>query len=386
MHDFHRTKRQRLGRSAALTAAVLLLGGIVAEACNVPVFRFALERWRPDPYRVVLFHRGPLSEAQQALIGTLEAQQDKPLANFIFRTANLDALEGTIDDRAAAQELFASQDNPSLPWLTVQYPVHLGVQKPVWAGPLAREPIASLLDSPIRKQIVKRLVEGQTAVWLLLESGQKEQDEAAAGLVQAELTKLEKELKLPELSDAPDDKVSSDIPLRIGFSLLRVSRQDAAEQALVKMLIHSESDLADRTDPLVFPVFGRGRALFALVGQGITADNVRESAVFLTGACSCEVKQLNPGFDLLLATDWEAYLGPASDSPFAAVAVRDPASPVEPQLVPIPPGSSAAPEESSTATNEEVHSMSRRPAIVSGIVVLGLLAVVALLATARRRA
>ena len=40
-----------------------------AHACNVPVFRFALERWRPDPYRLTVFHRGPLADAERALIG-----------------------------------------------------------------------------------------------------------------------------------------------------------------------------------------------------------------------------------------------------------------------------------------------------------------------------
>ena len=40
----------------------------VAIACNVPVFRYALERWPADPYEVFVLHEGALdAEAQQQL-------------------------------------------------------------------------------------------------------------------------------------------------------------------------------------------------------------------------------------------------------------------------------------------------------------------------------
>ena len=87
--------------------------------------------------------------------------------------------------------------------------------------------------------------------------------------------------------------------------MLRVPRDDPPSSALVAMLIGSEPDLAERTDPMVFPVFGRGRALLPLIGAGITAKNIHDSAAFLVGPCSCEVKEQNPGFDLLLAADWD---------------------------------------------------------------------------------
>ena len=33
-------------------------------ACQVPVFRYALERWRPDPYEVFVIHDGNLTNEQ----------------------------------------------------------------------------------------------------------------------------------------------------------------------------------------------------------------------------------------------------------------------------------------------------------------------------------
>ena len=43
-------------------AAVAMMPAF-AHACQIPVFRYALERWQATPYEVVIFHRGPLSPA-----------------------------------------------------------------------------------------------------------------------------------------------------------------------------------------------------------------------------------------------------------------------------------------------------------------------------------
>ena len=39
----------------------LVLHASLAQACSVPVFRYALEQWRPDPFPVVVFHKGELT-------------------------------------------------------------------------------------------------------------------------------------------------------------------------------------------------------------------------------------------------------------------------------------------------------------------------------------
>jgi hypothetical protein len=59
---------------------------------------------------------------------------------------------------------------------------------------------------------------------------------------------------------------------------------------------------------MAFAVFGRGRALFAQVGKGITEQNIEEDCTFLIGPCGCEVKRANPGTDLLIAADWSTWL------------------------------------------------------------------------------
>ncbi|MBC7818604.1 MAG: hypothetical protein IAG10_17080 [Planctomycetaceae bacterium] len=325
-------------KTLTLVAVMVLTIFSAAHACNVPVFRFALERWRPDPYRLTVFHRGPLTNAERALIETLEEQQDKSSVNLALRTVDVNELGD--DDR----ELFASLSNPPLPTLVVHYPAHLRIAAPVWSRSLDRDTVARLIDSPIRKALTSRLADGQTAVWLRLESGQTEQDDAAATLLQNQLKKLEQELKLPVLTDSSEDKLLSATPLQVAFSLLRVPRSEA-EQPLIQMLLHSESDLAERSDPMVFPVFGRGRALLPLIGAGVTAENIHDSAAFLVGACSCEVKDQNPGFDLLLAADWDVLLA-QDGTPLLASQTRNTSPPGEAELVPIPSGSAIFEEES----------------------------------------
>ena len=59
---------------------------------------------------------------------------------------------------------------------------------------------------------------------------------------------------------------------------------------------------------MALPVFGRGRALYALVGKGINEDTIEEACKFVTGPCGCEVKRQNPGMDLLMLESWEAKL------------------------------------------------------------------------------
>ena len=54
--------------------------------------------------------------------------------------------------------------------------------------------------------------------------------------------------------------------LKVAFSLQRVSRVDPGETLLAHCLLGTEDDLEDTREPMAFPVFGRGRALLALVG------------------------------------------------------------------------------------------------------------------------
>ena len=301
--------------------------GPPALACSVPVFRYALERWPVDAYRVVVFHRGKLAEADQAIVDRLTKAgtlKDGPRRAIVL-TVDLDG-----DPPKGALELWKTQRDTKLPWMVIDYPRWARIQQPMWAGRLDAKVADGLLDSPARKDLAKRLLDGDTAVWLLLEGGNKAKDDAAAKLLDSELKKLTKELNPPEppaAADPPakpgDDKKPPvavevigagpwDDPtapvLRVGFSVLRLARTDKRERMLVQMLLSTEEDLKDLKGPMAFAVFGRARMLPGLIDKGINAENILDVCAFLAGPCACQVKAMAPGIDLLTLTDWDRAL------------------------------------------------------------------------------
>jgi hypothetical protein len=272
-------------------------------ACDVPVFRWALERWLPDPYEVVIFKSGPMRPSHLSAVDELERSAT---ANVTVRVVDLDS---ELDP--ATKELWDRQRSSHLPRMVLRYPKAPPAEGVVWSGPLTDNAAKLLLDSPKRQEVANRLLEGDSAVWVLLQSGDSVKDQAAEQLLTEQLEKMQETLEVPDRDpdlgyatwktpDAPD--------LPIVFSLVTVSRADPAEQMFVDMLLHSESDLLSFAEPLAFPIFGRGRALYALVGVGITAENIEEACAFLVGACTCQVKDENPGMDMLMSVDWDGSI------------------------------------------------------------------------------
>ncbi|HBV65736.1 MAG TPA: hypothetical protein DEF45_22260, partial [Rhodopirellula sp.] len=58
-----------------IALSVFLMSAPAAMACNIPVFRYALERWQPDSCELILFHREPLTANQQKMLDQLMEQQ-----------------------------------------------------------------------------------------------------------------------------------------------------------------------------------------------------------------------------------------------------------------------------------------------------------------------
>ena len=275
--------------------SLICLFTVSASACSVPVFRYALEHWPADPFQVMVFHRGALGAEQKSLV------KEEALANARVRMVNLD--EETAPE---VLDLWHQQKTDTLPWLVVRFPQATGITVPLISGPLS-ETASRVFESPARQQIIQRLAEGQSAVWVLLESGEKSKDDAAAALIEKRIKYLMGVMTLPKLDEQDIANGLVSVPeadLRLEFSLMRVSRRDPAEQFFVSLLMNSEKDLSSVKEPMAFPIFGRGRALYALVGAGIRQETIDEAATFLIGKCSCQVKEQNPGVDLLLKADW----------------------------------------------------------------------------------
>jgi hypothetical protein len=190
-----------------------------------------------------------------------------------------------------------------LPVLAIWYPDQMGQAAPLWMLELTPAVIKALTDSPKRKELGEGLINGESVVWIFVPSGNSRKDERAKALIRKELDSA-----LSALHKTPYFVLSNagQRTLGYGFPILTVSRTDPQERFFLDLLLNSESDLHQYADePMVFPVFGRGRVLGCLFGEYITSKNIQGAVSFLAGSCSCEVKSLNPGMDLLMAALWD---------------------------------------------------------------------------------
>ncbi len=290
---------------------IVAVAATQALACSIPVFRYALENWHPDPYTAFVLHKGELTAEQQKLVEALESDhlEGNTAANLILMSVDLDA--DLNEDEQRLQDEFSDE---ALPLLVVRNPVKRGLPETVFQGELTPAAVSQLVQSPLRTNIKDRLLKGDSVVWVYLEGGDQERDDELFGMLNTELARLEKEIELPEIEEEDlDELAGSPDELKVQFSAVRLSRDDETEAAFCDMLLHVEHDLHEAAyvnEPMAFPVFGRGRALYALVGDGVTPDLVEEACRFLTGACQCTVKAENPGVDILMQVDWDKFIKP----------------------------------------------------------------------------
>jgi hypothetical protein len=348
-----------------------LLLSVAALACSTPVFRYALERWEPDTYILEV---------------SLPAQPSAELRSALAE------LQGREDLNVVVRELPAG-DQPAT--LKLRYPHAPPTHPPVLTLPATRASVALIAESPARAETAKRLLAGETAVFLFLESGNAEKDKTVLARLERIIGDLERNLELP--AQAPADTLAEgDTPaqnLKIDFSVVRVKRDDPKEKVLVETLLGSEPDLHDLKGPMAFPVFGRGRSLYAIVDKGINAEVLYEAGAFMTGACSCQVKAQNPGVDLPMAAPWDSVFKDAvyeevALPPLTSISVGDgKAETKEPTDIVEEEAMEASVEGEPTTAEEPVAEKRSPSAVVPGtlLLVLPLVVVLGSLALISRR-
>ncbi len=293
-----------------------------AYACQVPVFRYALERWRPDPYQLVIVHDGNMTGEERAKLSYLEESlvgANGPVVNLRVETVDLAKEQELLEQW---KKIHADGNGSMTVHLFYPYEGFEANVPPIWSGSCTKKNMDAILDSPTRRELVKRILAGDSAVWLFLESGNKEEDDKLFKILEGYAKIAEKEIPIPEgviqqnalddpdLQLGPGDQeniLESSVPLKIAFSIRRLSRKDPEEAVLRAMLLHLEEDLLDEEfadKPMLFPVFGKGRVLPPLIAAGISEENALADCGYLCGPCSCQVKNQNPGMDLLVKADW----------------------------------------------------------------------------------
>lgn len=282
-------------RATACQSALLLLFLQIGVALSnpVPVFQHALEYGENPSFEVEVRHDGPLTSKQRAVVALLE------------KTGTDETLPANVNVRWRdySQAQVAAPEGVDLPYISVSYPTLTGIRRAFWTAPLEDEAVRKLLRSPMRQKIAEELLDRNAAVWVFLESGNESADQQGRATLEAELERMEDSLTVPD----PGNGDWGEIIREVSFTVLTLDREDPDEQVLVRMLMGSERDLEQFTDlPVVFPVFGRGLVLPALVGDGINENTLKSVGGFLAGPCAtCQLEGEHRGINLLLSLDWD---------------------------------------------------------------------------------
>lgn len=302
--------------SMTASRSVLLAVALVqsASACQVPVFRYALERWDADPFQLVVAHRDPLAPALEKLLLATEAELSAtpPPANL-----ELEVLDVTRLSETQQLSVIGLDQVERWPAFLLHPPRRWRSTSP-WVLDADAQTLQQILHSPARQRCIDDLLAGESAVWFLIESGDKAADDSAHSMLRRALDRAHAEIEIPEgvvrredLDVAGnevnlDDVLRSSIPLRISFKIELLSRNDPAEQVFLKFLAGPPAK--ELKGPVIVPVFGRGRSPGPVAAASLSEERIIAACAYLCGACSCQVKSGNPGYDLLFRAPWQEHL------------------------------------------------------------------------------
>jgi len=218
---------------------------------------------------------------------------------------SLDISEPIPDDFAHLRDQVG--DHP-LPAAVVHYPNHFKEDPPAMVIPFSRDAMAGLLQSPARKQIAEHIVAGESVVFALLTSPDPTANTKARVTAEKNLARLAEHLELPQLTE--DDfaqHIDETVPieLKLSFKLVTIDPADEAEAKTVKLLTSYDPSIKLADGPQLFAFFGRGRVIGPIPHTHIDERTLYDVCSYLVGACSCQVKADNPGWDMLLSVDWD---------------------------------------------------------------------------------
>ncbi len=240
----------RLELKTVIVAALLCL------ACSTRVSEWVLLNAPADRYLLVCYHSGVIPETVRQSHKELESKSNQ--ANMVFREVRKEEKQPLHYALYYDNRLVAGYDN--------------------------LESLKGITGSPLRKKITGELMEGNLCAMIFLNSGNKAKDEAGLLVVR---------------------KSIASSPFSSLITLTEVDRNDAGERHFVQMLLHTEEDLKEIGEPMLFGVFGRFRVLEPLLAKGISEENIALMIDFFTADCSCVIKDNLPGINILCETSWE---------------------------------------------------------------------------------
>lgn len=171
----------------------------ILHACDVPVFRYALERWERDLYRLFVVHQGALNEKETELLQQLNNNSLPNFGHANYRLYDVDLNHEKT--RESFQKSFPDLKNlkTDTPKLILRFPFKSSFPKEViWQGEFNQENVEELLNSKATEELMKGVLQGNSSTFLLMESGDEAKDKKAIELITKAIAKFEKELEIPK--------------------------------------------------------------------------------------------------------------------------------------------------------------------------------------------
>ncbi len=260
-------------------------------SCDIPVFRQALEGWTQRKYEILVYSPSGAGIAVPGDVnGTVRPVRDprELSTGFLSFLARRGFRKGS-----PFVALFPLDGND----------IPLFVCKP------SSSDMEILWDSPARKRIRDLICRGESAVWVLLLSGEGEKDEKARRLLRSELQRMPGLLKLPAPKEAYAGRAGPEV--KISFSVIPIRKDDRKERVLVSNLLGIRKGLEKYLEegPIAFPVFGRARVLDGFPYDMLTKEKILEVCSFLVGPCTCDIEDRMAGVDLFIKASWPSFKG-----------------------------------------------------------------------------
>jgi len=235
---------------------VILLASIISLACTTRVSEWILLNALPNQYTLVYFHNKSLSESVKSQNQKLADGINS--ANVQFKTVN----------RQDIKESYYGLYYEGRSFSTFK----------------TMDELRGLTSSPLREKVAAELMAGKLCVMLYLKTDNKEKDEKG----------------LKELHSAIESSPFGNI-----ITVVELSRNSREERHFASLLLNVEDDLKDISEPMLFGIIGKFKALEPLLGRGITKENIKLMIDYFTAECSCLIKDDLPGTDILFTDQWE---------------------------------------------------------------------------------
>ncbi len=275
----------------ATIIAILIIEAtsLPVDACNTPVFQYALLRWNPEPYRIFVFYKSNFSPDQLQAIKLLEPLEQRSL--IIYKQIDINSLSNADNPiKYLWRTIKGEFPHLQLPIIVVRFPVSERNDN-IYVDSLSISAIKQIISSPVRIEIADKLANG-AIVWLISLTHDKTHNAKIKKILSDELNAYSQRYSQANLS-------------KLEFAIIELKRDDKNENFIFKLLAKIYPALTNTNEIIAFPIFGRGRILFPIPEKKLTHKAIFAACDFMTGPCACEIKDQNPGIDLLLNVDWD---------------------------------------------------------------------------------